>query len=90
MKTDIFIHDDKDHDDRNSSIAQKFQMAVRLCVRYQAMYSFSMAGCILPKQQTNAVNTWMDLFQLCRECIWEVYFNVEPVDACVVRTALLN
>lgn len=90
MQTDIFVYDDKNYDDKNSSVAQKSQLAERFSFRYQIMYSFLIAGYISLKQQTNAVNTEMDLFQLYREWIWRVYFNVEPVDIIVVRTALLN
>lgn len=67
MKTDIFIFDDKNYDDKNSTVAQKSQLAVRFCLRYQTMYSFLIAGYVLLKQQTSAVNMEMDLFQLYRE-----------------------
>lgn len=69
MQTDIFMYDDKNYDDKNSSVAQKSQLAERFSFRYQIMYSFLIAGYILLKQQTNAVNTEMDLFQLYREWI---------------------
>lgn len=39
MKTDIFIYDNKNYDDRNSSVAQKSQLAVRFCIKYQNTYS---------------------------------------------------
>lgn len=90
MITVIFTYDDRSCNDKNSTVAQKFQLTVILDIRYQITYSFFIAGYILLKQQTNAVKAETDLFQLCRQWIWRIYFNIDSVDISFVRTALLN
>lgn len=47
MKNDIFIDDDKNNNDKNNTIAQKSQLQVRFCIRYQTIYSFFIAGSVL-------------------------------------------
>lgn len=49
MKNYIFIDDDKNYNDKNNTIAQKSQLQVRFCIRYQIMYSVFIAGSILLK-----------------------------------------